>query len=99
METDLVLPGKRRARFGRYKNGKPRKPRHKKTRAKKARIKPAKLPRKQKAEYRLTVYLSAECFESISMVRNKSAYIQAAIMRDIRAIYEKHGKEWERWPD
>lgn len=101
METEngLVLPGKRRARFGRYRNGKPRKPKRKKTRGKKPKVKPVKLPRKEKAVYRLTVSLSAECFASIRLVRNKSAYVQAAIMRDIQRIYEKHGKQWVRWPD
>lgn len=101
METEngLVLPRKRRARFGRYKNGKPRKPKRNKTKAKKQKVKPVKLPRKEKAAYRLTVSLSAECYESIRLVRNKSAYVQAAIMRDMQRIYEKHGKEWIKWPD
>jgi hypothetical protein len=103
METDengLILPGKRRARFGRYKNGKPRKPKRrkqKKTRKKKA--EPLILKSDPKPCHVITVSLTDECYKSLKLVRNRSKFLELAAMKEIRRIYEKHGLPWVDWPE
>jgi hypothetical protein len=101
METDdngLILPPKRRARFGKYRNGKPRKPKRKKASKRKKKQKPVALPAATKPCHTITVSLTDECYQCLKLVHNRSKFLELAAMKEIRRIYEKHGLPWVEWP-